>query len=135
MLTHIPEQDRAGLRKFGLMMAGMIALLFGLLLPWVTGRAWPLAPWLIAAIFVAWALLLPMALNPVYRIWMRFGMLMGGITSRILLSLVYFGMLTPIGCWMRVRGKDPLKRTFDPERTSYREPKAPIEPQQMERPF
>ena len=41
----IPELDRAGLRQFGLLMGGFVALVFGLLLPWLFERTLPLWPW------------------------------------------------------------------------------------------
>jgi hypothetical protein len=65
--------DKQELRKFGLVFAGMFILIFGLLLPWIWDKPSPTWPWIVAAVFVATALLVPMALGPVYRLWMKIG--------------------------------------------------------------
>ncbi|MBP2675902.1 MAG: hypothetical protein H6Q84_2742, partial [Deltaproteobacteria bacterium] len=54
------------LRHFGLLMAAVIAVLFGLLLPWLLDRALPSWPWLLAAAFAIPALLWPAALRPIH---------------------------------------------------------------------
>lgn len=55
---------------------------------------------------------------PFYWAWMTIAFVMGNIISRILLTIVYYGMFTPIGLLRRAIGRDPLrlKRT---ERDSY----------------
>ena len=49
--THtIPELDRTGLREFGIVTGGIVAVLFGLLFPWLLERSFPLWPWVNGAI-------------------------------------------------------------------------------------
>jgi hypothetical protein len=43
----------------------------------------------------------------------------GFVVSYVVLALVYFIVLTPIGLVMRLLGHDPLLRTFDPAAKSY----------------
>src|SRR5262245_15626470 len=73
----------------------------------------------------------PRVLDPLRRLWMRLGGLLHGVISPILLSLFYFGGVTPIGLVMRLMGKDPLRLKRESE--SYwieRKPPGP-EPQTM----
>lgn len=60
----------------------------------------------------------------------------GWVVSHLLLGLVYYGLLTPIGLALRLAGKDLLQRRFDPAASSYwlRRP-APPEKQRYFRQF
>ena len=121
MFNEIPELDKKGLRDFGLITGALFAVIFGLLLPWKFEWQWPMWPWVLFAVLAIMAFATPMALNPVYRVWMRFGLMVGSVISRIILGLVFFLVVTPIGLIMRAIGKDPLNREFDPAAASYRE--------------
>jgi len=61
----------------------------------------------------ALAYLLPGTLRPVYLVWMSIALVLGHLMTRVLLTLVFFLVVTPIGVIMRSIGKDPLKRTPD----------------------
>lgn len=135
MIDKIPELDRAGLRQFGLMMAAVIAPLFGLLLPWLFGFAWPAWPWILSGVFALLALLYPLGLKPVYALWMRFGLVMGWINSRIILSSVFFVILLPVGLIMRVFGADPMARKLDASAQSYRTESKATRPDHMNFPY
>ena len=128
--------DTGELRKFGLVMAAAIAVVFGLLLPWLFGRPWPTWPFVLAGVFVAFAIAWPRALGPVQRGWLRMGQALGWVNSRIVLSLLFFVVVLPLGLLMRLFGKDPIARKRDPAATSYRIPSAaPPDPKSMEKPF
>lgn len=131
----IPELDRAGLRRFALTTAAIIALLFGLLLPWLFAAGWPIWPWPLAAVLALWGLVAPSGLRPVYRGWMRFGLVLSRLTTPLILSLVFFLLFVPIGLAMRPFGRDPMRRRLQPEAESYREPSQPISPDSFERPY
>jgi O-antigen/teichoic acid export membrane protein len=137
----IPELDRRGLREFALTTGTVVAVLFGLIIPWLLGRqiaflSWPGNwPWLLFTVLAAWGLIAPMTLRPLYRLWMRFGLVMGRITSPIILGLVFYLVFMPTGLIMRLFGKDGMNRKFDKNAGSYRvqSKKAPRE--NLERPF
>jgi hypothetical protein len=130
------SMSKKDLREFGLVTAGMIALVFGLLLPWIwDATSWPQWPWILAALLAVTALVLPASLKPVYHWWMQLAHVLGWINTRILLSLVFFLIFSPIALILRLLGKDPMRRKFNPTEQSYRvESKAPPE-NHMERPF
>ena len=133
-LHSIPKLDRAGLRRFGLTMGAIIAGLFGLFFPWLLERAVPMWPWLLAAILIAWGLIAPSSLNPVYRTWMRFGLLLNKITSPVIMSLVFFLAVTPMGLVRRMFGHAVPKHR-DATATSYRIMSKKANPEDLERPF
>lgn len=54
--------------------------------------------------------LIPGSLGPVYRGWMRFALLLSKITTPILMGIVFFLVIGPIGSLMRLFGKNPMKR-------------------------
>ena len=131
----IPDLDAHGLKKFGLTFAGILAGLFGLALPWLFDFAYPVWPWVVGVIFTIWALVAPTTLDPFYRLWMRFGLVLNAVMSRVVLGILFFGIITPVGWAMRASGRDPLARKRDPQAESYRTASRTRPPDHMERPF
>jgi len=135
MMHEIPELDSAGLRRFGLTTGAIVGGLFGLLIPWLFGLRYPIWPWVIFAVLALWAILAPASLGPVYRGWMRFGLILNAIMSRIILGIVFYLVVFPIGLLMRLKGHDPMARQADPDADSYRVQSHATDPNKMERPF
>lgn len=129
------EAEKRELRSFGLTMAAVVPGLFGLLLPWLSGREYRLWPWLVAAVFAGAALFVPVGLRTTHRIWMAIGHALGWVNSRILLSVIFFVVIVPAGLIMRLTGKDPMARQFDKAAASYRCPSSPRGKEEMEKPF
>jgi saxitoxin biosynthesis operon SxtJ-like protein len=66
--------------------------------------------YLIAAIAVHVVnMILPQIFRPVAVVWLGFSNLLGEIVPKILLSIVFFLVVTPIGLLRRLIGKDALK--------------------------
>ena len=132
----IPELDKAGLRKFGLMTGSIAAVLFGLFIPWVFDRAYLLWPWVLAAILTVWAIVLPATLTPLYRGWMRVGLILGSVNTHIILFLLYYLVFFPIGLWLKLLGKDPMKQVLTPSpNDSYRVISKKRDCKHFERPY
>ena len=131
----IPELDRQGLRRFGLSTGAIVAGLFGLLLPWLFGAALPVWPWVVLAVLGLWALVAPDLLRPVYRAWMRLGLVMNRITLPIIMGLVFYLVLAPIGLVFRLTGRDPLRRRLAPAAASYTQAAEQPPRDNLERPF
>ncbi|MFQ5634968.1 MAG: SxtJ family membrane protein [Gammaproteobacteria bacterium] len=130
----IPELDRKGLREFGLVTGGVVAGLFGLFFPWLLERAWPLWPWIVFGVLGVWGLVAPMSLRPIYRGWMRFGLLLSKVMTPLIMGIVFFGVITPVAILMKLFGKDPLSREFDAA-DSYRVPARKAPPENLEKPY
>ena len=129
------KPDTVQLRKFGLIMAGMIALFFGFLLPWLRHFAPPLWIWGLAAAFAVAGLLLPRSLAPVHAGWMRVGAVLGWINSRIILGIVFYVIILPVGMLIRLGGRDPMARRLDRGLPTYRKASHRSPREQLERPF
>jgi hypothetical protein len=127
--------DKQELRKFGLIFAGMFILFFALLLPWIWDKPSPSWAWVVAAVFIAAALLVPMALGPVYRLWMKIGHVLGWINTRIILGLIFFVIFTPVALLFKVLGKDALKQRLDASASSYRIVSEQPPRDRMEKPY
>lgn len=130
----IPDLDRKGLREFGLTTGGIVAVLFGLVLPWLLGRPLPVWPWALLAVLGGWALAAPMSLRPVYRGWMRFGLFMNKIVTPVIMGIVFYLVVTPMALVLKLRGKDYLSRRFD-DSQSYRVKSERPVPENLKRPY
>jgi len=104
-------------RSFGFVFAAFFAVLATY--NWWHQRAiWPLYL-AVAVAFLAVALLWPNALAPANRLWTKLGHILGMIVSPIVLSLMFFLVVTPTGLLMRLLGKDPLRLRRDSGAGSY----------------
>ena len=134
-IDEFPELDRKGLREFGLVTGAIVAGLLGLFFPWLLDVDYPMWPWWIAGLLAIWALVAPESLRTVYRLWMRFGLLLSRITTPIVIGLIFFLMVTPMAFIMRVTGRDPMERRFDDRVKSYRTVSKKAPKSNMEKPF
>jgi len=104
-------------RSFGLVFAGLFALL-GMLSLYHGGTRWYY--WFsLAALFGGLAYTSPAALAPLNRLWAKFGHLLHMVISPVILGVLFYLCIIPIGFLMRLSGKDPMRRKFDPEAKSY----------------
>ena len=110
------------LREFGLLVGIGFPLVFGWIIPIITGheiRIWTI--WLGSPI-VFLGIFFPYHLNSLYKIWMSLGHALGWINSKIILGLVFFLVLQPLAIIMKVFGYDPL-RVKRLNRSSYKQNK------------
>ena len=68
-------------------------------------RIWPIP---ISLIFLLLGLFNSRLLNPLNLAWIKFGELIGKIVAPIVMGIIYFLIITPIGLFMRLIGKDLL---------------------------
>ena len=122
-------------RAFGFVFAIVFTVLGGWL--WFKGfDGWPFAL-AVAGAFLLAALVRSSVLAPLNRLWMRFGRLLHAIVSPVVLGLLFFAVMTPVGLMMRAFKKDPLRLALDDQVQSYwivREPPGP-DPQTMRNQF
>jgi len=74
---------------------------------------------IVSIIFLILGLLNSKILTPLNKIWIRFGILLGKIVSPIVMGIVYFGVVTPIGLIMKLFGKDILNLKIDKNKNTY----------------
>jgi hypothetical protein len=113
------QADTKELRKFGLMVGG-IFLVIGLWPVIIRGdspRIWVIS---VGGSLLGLGLALPSSLKHVHRIWMKIGHVLGYVNTRILLGVIFYGLITPMGLIMRLSGKDSMHRVLVPEANTYR---------------
>ena len=115
--SHV-EVEMGSERSFGIVFAVVFVIIGMWPLVFHGGelRIWALA---VALVFAVIAFAAPQILKPLNRLWFLFGMLLSRIVSPIVMGLIFFVTVTPIGLIRRLRHPDPLNQKFDPEATSY----------------
>ena len=106
--THTRQQ----LRSFGLLVGGIFGLIGLLPVVWrhQSPRTWAVT---LAVLLIAPALVAPGILGPAYRLWMKLAEVLAWINTRILLGVVFYLVVTPIGLIMRLLGRDPMRRQLE----------------------
>lgn len=133
---------RRELRQFGCIALAGFALLGG----WVfwkgtlfgcdLGAAAPTVSyifWGLAVLTGLFSIVAPQANRPLYILLIIVTWPIGFILSHVIMAIVFFGVITPIGLLFRLLGRDPLHRRFEPHTPSYWVPHAP--PDNIERYF
>jgi len=126
--------EKAELRKFGLIV-GCIFLALGLapILKGKDSNFFLISP---AIILIFLAVILPKILLPFYKVWMRLGKALGKINSFIVLSLIFYFVLTPLGIVKKAFKIDLEKFSHKTNKISYWIKKPPSNPKdKMKRTF
>jgi len=112
--------DRREIRKFAVPIAVLLLAIGGFALWREKSFAWPLIGF--SAFLVAAAYILPVILRPLYVPWMALAAVLGYVMTRVLLTVTFYFMITPIGLLRKLFGNDSLNRRFPGRRDSYWEP-------------
>jgi len=114
-------------RSFGRVMAALF-LLIGVLpllhAPHQT-RWWAIV---VAGVFAGLAQWWAAPLQPLNRLWMKFGLLLHRIVSPIVLAFLFYSTVLPVGLLMRLLNKDPLGLRIDRSAATYWIPRRPAGP-------
>ena len=78
--------------------------------------------------FLLVTLAYPKALSPLNRLWMAFGNLLHVVVSSLVLGILFFLVIVPLGLAMRLAGRDAVSRKFDASAASYWIPRNPPGP-------
>jgi hypothetical protein len=118
------KSGRSELKKFGITMGIVLGLLGGFLL-W-RGKVYYPIFFIISTLFLVLGLTLPVLLKPIQKIWMILAVLMGWFMTRIILIILFYLIVTPIGLLARLFGKDFLNTKFNRNLDSYWIPKKTV---------
>jgi len=108
------------LRKFGMIWFPLFCGILGSVL-WHKTGIMPLgiALYCLAPPVFLLGLFAPKAVKPVFLGLTYLTFPIGWTISHIMMALIYFGLMTPIGLIMRLTGKDPLRLKKDPNGTTH----------------
>ena len=115
-LKLIDKSDEA-VKKTGLTV-GVVLILIALLL-WYLGKASFTYFSITGGLFVILAIVAIPVLRPFHMLWMMLALLMGFVMSRVILTLLYYLVLTPIGLLAKIVGKKFMPIGFDKNATTY----------------
>lgn len=73
----------------------------------------------IAGIFMIIGIFRPLILERFYKVWTKLGEFIGGIVSKIIMFILYFGLFTPVSMVLKILGKDLLNKKIDKSKNTY----------------
>ena len=104
-IKNIPNSNK-DVRSFGITISIILFIISGLLFYY--GKEIYQLIAIIGSGFLVLGLILPILLKPIYFVWMTFAAILGWIMTRVILTLVYFLIITPIGLITKFLGEDFL---------------------------
>ena len=111
------KSEKSDLRNFGIIV-GIILLVISGFLFWKEKESFQIFLAIGIILFLT-SIALPSVLKPVYWMWMIFATILGWIMTRIILSLLFYIIITPIGLTSRFFGKQFLQLRWDKSKESY----------------
>lgn len=123
------------LRKFGITL-GIVFGLLGALFLWRT-KPFYYQMFAISGFFLFFGLAFPIILKPIHKVWMGIALILGFIMTGVILSVLFYLVITPIGLLSRLCGKDSLDLKLDKSAKSYwiQKKKIKLEKSNYERQF
>ena len=115
-LKYIDKSDEA-VKKTGISV-GVVLILISLLL-WYLGKASFVYFSITGGLFVILAFISIPILRPFHKLWMMLALLMGFVMSRVILTILYYIVLTPIGLLAKIVGKKFMPLGFDKKAPTY----------------
>jgi hypothetical protein len=111
------KSTKKELREFGLIVGAVFGLLATLFL-W-RGKSFYLYFYTISIFLVLFGLIAPVVLKPIQKIWMILAIVFSFFVTRIILGILFYLVITPVGIIMKISGKDILNITFNDKSDSY----------------
>lgn len=112
------------LRQFGLLVGGVFAVigLWPVVFRSESPRLWAT---ILGSLLIVLGAIVPQSLKQAYKGWMKVGHVLGSINTKIILGIIYYLLITPMGLVMRLLGKDPMHRVLTQDTDTYRIVRSP----------
>ena len=111
------KSEKSDIRNFGITL-GIILLLISGFLFWKEKESYQIFSGIGITLSLI-AIAIPSVLKPVYWMWMIFGIILGWFMTRVILSLLFYIIITPIGLTLRLFGKQFLEVRWDKSKESH----------------
>lgn len=119
--TDKTHTEKVEIRKFGITIAAALVILAGFF--WWRGKEYYIYFVFISFAFLFFTLSAPVVLKPVYKIWMLFALILNRIMTGVILSILFYLILTPIGFLGKLFGENYLNLKLNKHNKSYWIPK------------
>ncbi len=110
-------------RSFGIVF--FIVFLIIALYPLINGQDLRLWSLVVSLIFLVLGLLDSKVLAPLNKLWFKFGILLGKVIAPLIMGIIFFLVVTPIGYLMRLLGKDLLNLKYNKDKSYWIEKSGP----------
>ena len=110
-------------RSFGIVF--FIVFLIIAVYPLINSGELKLWSLILSIIFLVLGLVNSNILNPLNKLWFKFGIFLGKIISPFVMGIIFFLVVTPIGIFMRLLGKDLLKLRYNKNQSYWIEKNGP----------
>ena len=111
------KTGKKAIREFGILIGIILFIIAGVLF-YQEKESFEIFIWL-SVVIVSLGLMLPIILKPFYLIWMTFAIILGWFMTRFILSILFYVIISPIGLFLRLFGKDILGLHYDRSIQSY----------------
>ena len=111
------KSEKNDLRKFGITVCIILLTISGFLF-WKEKESYQIFSGIGITLSLI-AIAIPSVLKPVYWMWMIFGVILGWIMTRVILILLFYVIVSPIGLTLRFFGKQFLELRWDKSKESY----------------
>ena len=126
---HIKEAKK-DLRKFGLTV-GIIFVAIGVLLFYFE-KSSAIYFTVIGGLLILLGILLPQLLKPINKVWMGLAIVLGFIMTRVILTTLFYLVITPIGFLAKIFGKKFMNLKYDRSAKTYWEKRSIIQKKQID---
>ena len=111
------KSEKSDLRNFGIIISIILLIISGFLF-WKEKESFQIFLAIGITLFLT-AIAIPFVLKPVYWIWMIFAVILGWFMTRVILSLLFYLIFTPIGLALRLFGKQFIELRWNKSEKSY----------------
>ena len=111
------KSEKSDLRKFGITIGVILLFIAGFLFWKEKGSFQILLTF--GIIFCILGIVIPFILKPIYWVWMIFATILGWVMTRVILSLLFYLIFTPIGLVSRLFGKQFIELKWNRTESSY----------------
>ena len=111
------KSNKEEIRKFGLLIGGVL-IAISIFMLWKVLAYYQLV-FIIGISFILLGLIIPIVLKPIYIVWMTFATILGWIMTRVILTILFYLIVTPIGLIGRIFGAKFLDLSWNNDVKSY----------------
>jgi membrane-bound ClpP family serine protease len=124
------KETKEDLRKFGLTVGIVLAAIGTLLFYFEKSSAIYFT--VIGGLLILFGILLPQLLKPINKVWMELAIVLGFIMTRVILTTLFYLVITPIGFLAKIFGKKFMLLKYDKSAKTYWEKRSIIQKKQID---